>query len=430
MMCYNEKLRVAIISKSDFTGGGASRVAEDLARMLNASGQAAADHWYRDGSSKSELWKHKLVEPPFLRASDRAIRAASRIMGIPDFLNLSSVHFYLHAAKYDIIHFHDISSIFSPIVMRWIAHSRSIAWTFHDCSPFTGGCIYPLECTAYRSRCGSCPQRREWPLRSPFFDFTGVMQSFKINTSRASLYPVVPSQWIAEEAVQYGQLSVYPRIIPNCVDINVFKPYPKENIRKELRLPLDKFIVILSANGLHDPRKGVSYALAALHKCCRPVFIMVVGHTTSGLRDQFKGLDYITTGFISDNQLLSRFYAAADILIVPSLSDNLPCVILEAMASAVPTIAFRSGGIPEMIEHRINGWLAERMDADGLAEGVQLAFDNPNVLAQWARSGLEKVNRKYSPEAFVGAHLRLYRDILERRRDTNGNDLKLASKRN
>ena len=96
--------------------------------------------------------------------------------------------------EYDLVHVHDLSSAISPLTVRYVARRRPTVWTFRDCSPFTGGCLYPQDCTAYMRRCGHCPQLGQWPLEP------GTGQAFsdvKRKTAAEGFMPAAPSQWVA-----------------------------------------------------------------------------------------------------------------------------------------------------------------------------------------------------------------------------------------
>ena len=126
----------------------------------------------------------------------------------------------------------------------------------------------------------------------------------------------------------------------------------------------------------------------------------------------FEGLDVHFTGYINDAKLMAQYYAAADIFLFPTLADNLPNSILESMSSGTPTIAFKTGGIPDMINHDFNGWLAETHDARSLIEGLKVAFENKGKLTSWSRRGVKIIHERYAPDIFLKNHLSVYHDLV------------------
>ena len=98
-------------------------------------------------------------------------------------------------------------------------------------------------------------------------------------------------------------------------------------------------------------------------------------------------------------------YNAADVFLLPSLSENLPNTIMEAMACGTPCVGFEVGGIPEMIDHKQNGYVARYKDAADLAEGIRYVLDNREELGRNAR---EKVMREYREEIVAKKYIEIY----------------------
>lgn len=409
-------LRLAVISKSNAAGGGASRVAEDLALFLNERDGVVVHHWvgYRGSAWHSHM--RPLFGGRWFQKVHTLCRFFSRSVGLPDFFTPEIFHLsFRNKVDYDLYHFHDICTTFSPIALRWLAKRKPVVWTFHDCSPFTGGCLYPMECTAFHIRCGACPQLQSWPQNTAR-DMTGVMQSYKRVTAKAGLFvPIAPSNWMADEAMKSGMFTQRPRIIPYCVDTDLFRPYPKPVARELLGLPKDSFIVLVSAMFLGDHRKGSKYASLALESCERPISVVVVGHQGRKVMELFQGQRVQFTGYLREARVLAQYYAAADVFLFPTLADNLPLSVLETMAAGTPTIGFRTGGLPDMLEHRVSGWLTEPKDVRGLVQGLHVSIDHPEVLRNWAEEGWKKAEKLFSRQAFIDSHLGLYREILEGR---------------
>ena len=262
---------VAVFSKADRSGGGASLIAEDLADLLNQAG-AEAQHWITSGGPTLRAFQRHVGGRP-LAAVLRRLHGATRQFGLPDVVpwEYAALRRKLHA--YDVAHFHDISSAFSPLTVRWVARRLPTVWTFHDCSPFTGGCLYPFACTAFQRRCGGCPQLDRWPLGGRLrLDFTGVLQDIKRRTAAEHhVVAVTPSQWMADEALRSGMFPQRPRVIPNWVDSETFRPRDRAALRRELGLETDRFWTLISAGSLADERKGTRYAIEAIRRCGRNI---------------------------------------------------------------------------------------------------------------------------------------------------------------
>lgn len=408
-------LKVAVISKSTRAGEGASRVAEQLAWRLNDVDGVVAHHWMAYPAGNAEHGRRLYGKAP-TRLFQMACRSFSRVIGLPDFLTPEALYFAWRQRKidYDILHFHDLSTSFSPIGMRWLARRKPVAWTFHDCSPFTGGCIYPMDCTAYKSRCGRCPMLRLWPL-STRLDFTGFMQAYKRETARRGLFTAIaPSNWMAEESVAAGFFDEPPLVLPYGVDTDCFRPIDRPTVRSVLGLDPEMFTVVLAAGSLGNRHKGTRYAVQALNRLERDVQVLFVGGPDNELIAECAAPKKHVAGSIANDRLLNLYFAASDVYLFPTLADNLPNTVLETMACGTPTIGFRTGGVPDMVENGRTGMLVEQGDVDGLVAALQLVHDNPDVRHEWGANSRAKALDVYSYEKFVENHLRLYDRMLGR----------------
>jgi glycosyltransferase involved in cell wall biosynthesis len=409
MVKKRKNIHIAIISKSDSSGGGASRVAEDLTKLLGTQENIIAHHWAGYYSKNTPQLK-KLHGTGLFKFIYRIFLFGSRKIGLTDFITPEIFyHFWLKKLDYDIYHFHDISATFSPIALQWLAKRKPVVWTFHDCSPFTGGCLYPMGCETFLTRCDNCPQLKEWPLCTSI-DLTGYIQKFKLSTIRY-VNCIAPSEWMAHIAMKTGISA--PLVIPNGVDTNLFKPYDKSTLREQLGLPKDKFIVTVSANSLSDPRKGTTYALQAVIKMRVPCYMVAIGKEPIDKQEIIMNGNIHYTGYIQEQAILAQYYAAADIFLFPTLADNLPLVVLENMACGTPVIAFATGGLPEIIEHGVNGWLAKQGNINGLIHGLEIAANFKEVLVTWGQNAQQTIKKKFNHITFLKSHIDLYHKILE-----------------
>ena len=118
-------------------------------------------------------------------------------------------------------------------------------------------------------------------------------------------------------------------------------------------------------------------------------------------------------GFVEDADRLNLIYAAANMLVIPSLEDNQPQTGLEAMACGTPVVAFEAGGIPEFVRHEQTGLLARQADSSDLAEQmIRLALDS-NLQRQMGESARAMMEMEFEVETQAWHHLKLYRDILK-----------------
>ncbi len=412
---------IAILSKSDLSGGGASRVAQRLADLLIEDGHHAT-HFVSYYVPPKPVHMQLIQECGSFTYWNDQIRQFSKWMGLPEFLAFDYRIFRSKAGPVDLLHVHDISSAFSPWSLGRLAREIPVVWTFHDCSPFTGGCLYPMECTRYRKRCGKCPQLGQWPLDTRF-DWTGYMQDTKLSFIR-DVCCIAPSQWMADMAMETGRFLSRPTIIPYSIDLSTFQPSPRCEIRNRLQLPLDAVIVCFSSTFLWNSKKGAKYFVEAIRRLKRPnLFALVIGKDETYLRKALEGIPSCFTGFVHDFHQLAEWYSAADFLVMPTIADNLPNSIIETMSCGVPSIAFATGGVVDLIDHDGNGWLAPTGNLEALIEGIRIAIEQPDRRQRWAAAGIEKARQCYNDTLFMQRHYQIYSEVVscfKKRKRKNG----------
>jgi glycosyltransferase involved in cell wall biosynthesis len=281
----------------------------------------------------------------------------------------------------DVVVLHWIAGAFLK-PSRLISVGKPIIWQLWDLWPFTGGCHYPGECRSYEDACGPCPVLES---RSTFdlsrLDFNARRRGYR----DLDLTIVAPSRWMAEKARRSTLFG--PRRIEHIasgVDLGVFRPHEKMLARDILGLPKDKKIVLFGAfSALSDRRKGYQLIPAVLEKLAQSpvgeIMLAVFGgsrHPPASEVGQWR-LPALHLGRFEDDVALALIYAAADVLIAPYLEDNLPFVILEALACGTPVVAFAAGGIPDAVDHQKNGYLAPVGAADELASGIAWVLADP-----------------------------------------------------
>ncbi|EGV17448.1 glycosyl transferase group 1 [Thiocapsa marina 5811] len=392
-------------------------VANDIFHLINSSSHGFEAHFWRGASKRhsQDAYVFDLYGGAISKFGYKVARYLSRKAGLADFIPVDlPMHLLRKPCDYDLYHFHALSSGFSPVSLLWIARRKPSVWTFHDCAPFTGGCVYPSvsDCDAFTRRCGNCPQLHEWPFFSKL-DFTGFMQDYKKKIGKEeNLRAIVPSRWMAGEVMKSGMLSSEPIIIPNCVDLTRFRPLDKAMARQKLGLPHDSFIVITGAASLRNKRKGFKYAIDALLSLPKKPYVLALGRDPGGIFDSSLSIKF--TGYIHDKWEMALYYSSADIFLFPTLADNLPLVAIETMACGTPVVGFRTGGLPEIVDHDLNGWLVTPKDVQGLAEGIRIAMSDFARLRSWADHGLRKVGDCYNPDLFLERHLEVYDALLKR----------------
>lgn len=315
--------------------------------------------------------------------------------------------------KADVIHLHWINQGFLSLndIRRLIGTGKPVVWTLHDLWPATGICHYPGSCIRYRQVCEDCPLMVRHPLRD--LAKATFWRKGKIDFSNVTF--VGCSRWIADEARKSGLLEKAAfRAIPNPIDTTVFKRLDKAEARQRFDLPADRYLLLFAAAKVSDTRKGAVF----LAEACRLLQsrgmstfeVVVLGNSSEELAGLFPCRIH-SLGYISDAATIAAAYSSADLFIIPSLEDNLPNTVMEAMACGTPCVGFRTGGIPEMIDHRINGYVAACQDAEDLAAGIAWSLTHLET-AGLSDACLKKVDSHYSEAAVAEKYSSLYQHLL------------------
>ena len=358
-------MKVLLVSTSDLAGGGAI-AAYRLMEALNKNG-VKAKMLVRDKQSSSVTVAQvgtiipKVMERLHIMSylKGKLWEADTADFGI----DITRTEEYKEA---DIIHLHWVNqgmiSLFC--LKRMIKDGKKIVWTLHDEWPYLGICHYRGECQ--ETECRNCPLL---PGNLAHKHYLRKQELYK----KGNITFVGCSQWITERAQQALPETKVVHI-NNCIPHNIFRHIDQQEARKKLGLPLDKKIILFCSQNLNDERKGFAYLQQALNQLTIHNSQFIIKDSPSPLGETEGGLSTVCIGkggrYISSPEEMATMYAAADVFVIPSLQDNLPNTIAEAMSCGTPCVGFNVGGIPEMIDHQQNGYVAKYRDVTDLAEGI------------------------------------------------------------
>jgi glycosyltransferase involved in cell wall biosynthesis len=421
-------LKIVIVNKSA-TGGGAAVAATRLYTALSFAGANVNMLVEAPVSEKkpinslsqgrisrikalSRFIKERLYFLPFEK--NKAIRYAFS----PAFSGVNiSTHPLIQEA--DIIHLHWVNQGFLSLknLHQLFQLNKPVIWTMHDMWPFTGGCHYAGDCNHYINQCGQCA----FVKRSHDKDLSFRIHQKKYAIwNKANIYPVSCSQWLGDLAKQSSLLkNKVVNSIPNPIETDLFAPENQKQCRKELGLPLHKKLLLFGAAKVTDPRKGANYFMEAIHilnekypELKNQVELVIFGKATEEELQNFP-LTTHPMNFISSAQQMVKLYNAADAFVLPSLEDNLPNTVMEALSCGVPVVSFNVGGVPEMVQHKKNGYLATVKNSHELANGLYeiLYHPQPDILKENARSFVLK---NYSNHIIAEKYMQLYQKALNK----------------
>ena len=314
----------------------------------------------------------------------------------------------------DVAHLHWIGK--GTLPLRLLARiEQPMVWTLHDLWALTGGCHYDGGCGRFTNRCGCCPVLRS--ARANDLSYR-LLEAKRRAYARARPTFVAPSRWMASLVQSsHSTKGCAVHVIPNAIDRTVFKPRDGAASRAALGLPQNAAVIGFAAmGGASEPRKGfdlLQAAVAAVNSApgLRPLHLLVIG----GPGQDGALIPTTGTGHLDSEDAVARALNAADVLVAPSRQDNLPNTVAEALACGVPTAAFDVGGLPDLIEHQRNGYLARPFDTPDLARGIAWVLQDPECHAALRAAARESTTR-LAPERVAAQHIELYQEVLDRHR--------------
>ena len=351
------------------------------------------------------IWKANHFKQHNLFAVDIA-NTGTDITTYPEFKEADIIH--LHWVNQGMLSLKDLKKI--------LQSGKPIVWTMHDMWPCTGICHHARECDKYHKECHHCPYLYNGGAKKDLSH-----QTFKKKKELYQLSPITfitCSQWLKERAGQSALLEQHPIVhIPNPIKTNLFTPRNKVEARQKCNLPTDKKLILFGSVKITDKRKGIDYfiesckILAEKHpELVNNLGVAVYGKESEQLKSlvpfQVYALDYI-----SNEKELVNVYNAVDLYVTPSLEENLPNTIMEAMACGIPCVGFNVGGIPEMIDHLHNGYVADYKSAEDFANGIHwtLSESEYQSLSEEAR---RKVTSSYSESTIAKKYIEVYNKII------------------
>ena len=316
----------------------------------------------------------------------------------------------------DVIHLHWINQGMLSLtdIRRIIQSGKPIVWTMHDMWPFTGICHYAGDCDKYATQCHNCPQLYKGSRKDIAYR---TFQKKKKLFEGAQITFVACSRWL-ESLAKKSDLIKGQTItnIPNAINTNLFKPRDKKQAREKCHLPQDKKLLLFGSVKITDKRKGIDYLVSACKQIASsyPDFSKELGVVVFGNQaEQYTSLfpfPIYPMNYVSNEKELVDIYNAVDLYVTPSIQDNLPNTIVEAMACGIPCIGFNVGGIPQMIDHLHNGYVAEYQSSKDLANGIHWALTEGED-ESLSEEACRKAVSSYSESTIAKKYVEIYNKI-------------------
>jgi glycosyltransferase involved in cell wall biosynthesis len=269
--------------------------------------------------------------------------------------------------------------------------------TMHDCSLLTGGCVYPMICRAWVDACpGDCPRGYPDP---------GARRG-RVGNALRRLNPVLvtPSRWLGGMArTAYPDLRI--AVVPNGIPWPLAVPRVRELARKKLGIHREACVVLFAAHGGRNALTKGGDRWEGLWNKVKARVPQAVGIFV-GEREGERRQDLLIMPAL-ERSLMDLVLDASDLLAYPTLADNHPLVVLEAMSKGVCVAAFDIGGIGEQIVDGRTGILTPPGDWDGLAELASEALRTGRA-ARIARTAQDLGRTRFSVQRMVRDYERIY----------------------
>ncbi len=353
------------------------------------------------------IWKANHFKKNNLFAVDIA-NTGTDITGLPEFKQADVIH--LHWINQGMLSFKDLGKIMTS--------GKPVVWTMHDMWTFTGMCHYAGDCERYMQECHHCPLLYGGGSKKDL--------SYRTYRKKQKLYKgvsitfVACSRWLESIAKRSSLLKGQTVInIPNAINTNLFKPSDKEEAGVKCHLPADKKLLLFGSVKITDKRKGLKYFIDACKLLAEKypemkdtIGVVVFGQQSSQLESMIPFPVY-AMNYVHNEKEIVNIYNAVDLYVTPSLEDNLPNTIMEAMACGIPCVGFDVGGIPQMIDHLHNGYVARYKSSEDFANGIRWALTESEY-PDLGREAARKVVSNYSESIIAKQYIDLYNKVTHR----------------
>lgn len=486
----DQPLRIMQVSTADVLGG-AEAVAANLSRMFHTLGQQAVLAVGRKRSDDSQalhirhdqtghLWQrlwwriHYALQPLYGRmpGAGRLLRLAQGLAepgGVVDALCGREDFRYpgtwflpeLTSPSPDVIHCHNLHSRYFDLrALPWLSRQAPLFITLHDAWLLTGHCAHSFGCERWKTGCGSCPDLSIYPAvhrDATAFNWRRKSEIY----AGAGLRVATPSRWLMEK-VEQSMLwpgIVEARVIPNGVDVSVFKAADQRAARAAFGWPHDAHVLLFAANGI---RKNIWKDFVTLRAAVtrlsrqtsgRKLLLIALGEEAPAERVGEAEIRFVPREL--DPHAVARYYQAADVYVHAALADTFPTSVIEALACGTPVVATAVGGIPEQVkplssagcqssagcpsqaqrsqalpDHMRNfglgmptvaysidqatGALVARGDAEAMAVEIQRLLDDETLRHRLGRNAAADAAKRFNLRKQAEEYLNWYREVLGR----------------
>jgi len=350
--------------------------------------------FWRNAAALERSWRNRHNAPKAFFTSPKWIRNTplSALGTFPDVANLHWIPRWI-----------DQPSFFSSL-----PPDMPLVWSLHDMNPFTGGCHHAGDCQRFANHCGDCPQLKSPAPRDDAFQFFEIK---KRCYAEKNLHVVAGSEWMSAQARRSALLQQAKSFhtIPLGLDIEAFKPIDKSCARQALAIDGDHFLVGFGCADLSSPEKGGALLVEALRALADKAKITLLVFGAGKLPDSGGRFQLIELGSINSSRFQSLFYSACDVFAAPSRIESFGLTALEAMACGTPVVAFRTGGLADVISDGETGLLETKVGTVvGLHDQLDWMLQHPIERQNMGLAARRRVEKQFPSTLMAKRYVELY----------------------
>jgi glycosyltransferase involved in cell wall biosynthesis len=354
--------------------------------------------FWRNAAALAQAWRNRRNSPGCLVTSPRWIRRTrlQHFGPLPDVINLHWISRWID----------------QPSFFESLPPELPVVWTLHDMNPFTGGCHHAGDCERFTDHCRDCPQ-----LKNPG-SYDDAFRFFEIKKrcyAGKNLHVVSSSEWMSAQACR-SVLLRHARsfhTIPLGLDTELFKPIDKSCARQALTIGNERFVVGFACADLSSPDKGGTLLVEALRHLANEAKITLLVFGAGKLADSGGRYQLIELGSMNSPLLQSPFYSACDVFAAPSRIESFGLTALEAMACGTPVVAFRTGGLVDIVADGEAGLLEKKVGSvAGLHDQLHWLLQHPTERQNMGLAARQRVEKQFTSSLMAKRYADLYDRLL------------------